>query len=142
MAASIAFLAYGAFRIATGRLDALSSLWLLMIIPLLAAWLRPLMRERTWWLVPGGLLCREFRMWRRHLDVSLFTAEDSVLFLEMKEGYGIVAAQGRTVRFDCPPHESWITWAVLSAWLSRARRPTLEEARTFIEGRGDVEPSQ
>jgi len=135
LAALMAFPAYGAFRILTGRLDAGSLLCLLGIVPFLLAWFVPLMEERTWWLVPGGLLCRESRMWRRRMDVFLFTAEDSVLFLEMKQGIGIVTAHGQTLGFGYPQREPWVTRGVLSAWLSRGRRPTREEAGSFIRGR-------
>jgi hypothetical protein len=95
--------------------------------------------ERRWWLVPGGLVCRESRAWRNKLGVRHYTTRESALFIDMRGGYGIVADGRRSLRFASP---GWTSWAVLTAWLSRARTPTREEALAFVGSGCPVAPER
>jgi len=88
-----------------------------------------LFREDHWWLVPGGLICRRFRFWRKGVSVQLFTRADTPLFLEARDGTGLVLDEDRLRRFSYSKED---LPAVIAAWISRARTPSLEEVRAFV----------
>ena len=93
------------------------------------AWVVPLFYEHRWWLVPGGLVCRGFSFWRRGVDVKMFTPADTPLFLDARNATGNVLDGGRLLRFHYPKDD---LPAVIAAWISRARTPSVEEARAFV----------
>lgn len=95
--------------------------------------LQPLFSERRWWIVPGGLVCREFHFWRRGLRLGVFTPEDTPLLVDARSGRGYLLDDGRVRSFPCP---QWISWVVVAAWISQARRRTLDELRSFAGMQG------
>jgi hypothetical protein len=92
-------------------------------------WILPLFRERRWWLVPGGLICCEFRFWRKDLTVKIFIPAETPLLLEAKTGQGFLLDHGRVLKFRCTPTTSWV---IASGWISTARTPSLDEVRAFL----------
>jgi len=67
--------------------------WSIKVVLLLAAtysvftrWILPLLRERRWWLVPGGLVLREFYFWRKDVKVKLYRPADTPLFMDAGTG--------------------------------------------------------
>ena len=99
------------------------------IVGLIIAWLMLLFREQTWWLVPGGLICREFRFWRRGVEIKRFTPADTPMFINARKGWGFVLDQGRPIKFPCPQTTSWV---IAAGWISTARTPSLNEVRAFL----------
>ena len=106
----------------------------LVLALVVVVWLVSLFHERNWWLVPGGLVCRGFSFWRRGVSVSLFTRENTPLLLDARTGTGFVLDGGRLRRFACLDDD---VQAVINAWISRARTPSLDEVRAFV-GQQDV----
>ena len=84
---------------------------------------------RRWWLVPGGIVYREARSWRKNMKVGMVTPENSPLFVHYEEGYALVRVNTMTLRIGCP---DWTGWCVLAAWISTAARPTKEEILAFF----------
>jgi len=101
----------------------------LFVVWAFGIWVYPLFRERCWWLVPGGLICSEFRLWRRHSEIKLFTAADTPLFLDAQTGRGSLLDHGHIIFFPCPAAISWI---VAAGWISNAQTPSLGEVRAFL----------
>lgn len=89
----------------------------------------PEVMGRQWYLVPGGLVFREYRSWRKVSRVGLVTPDNSPLLVHYAESYALVRVRGRFVRFECP---DWSGWCVLAAWISTAARPTREEILAFF----------
>lgn len=88
-----------------------------------------LLLRRQWWLVPGGLILREDKAWRRGVDVHLFNTDSSALFIDMRNGQGMVYDGCKVWRFQCAPFNRWL---VVAGWTSTAQRPTLDEVRSFL----------
>lgn len=84
---------------------------------------------RRWWLVPGGLLCREHRSWRRTSRVSLFTPQDTPLVIDLERNFGAVVDGQRVRRFGFMEEAGWV---IIAGWISRARRPTEQELLEFV----------
>jgi len=84
---------------------------------------------RRWWLVPGGMIFRDHRSWRRTTRVGMVTAESSPLIVHVGADFGVVMHQGRAVRFDVPESAGW---CVVAAWISTAPRPTRKEILAFF----------
>jgi hypothetical protein len=120
------------------RRRALASLGGVIIIALamaFRAWVVPLFYEHRWWLVPGGLVCRGFRFWHRGVVVKMFTRADTPLFLDARDGTGSVLDGGRLRQFSYPEDD---LPAVIAAWVSRARTPSLEEVSAFVGQQGSA----
>ena len=128
----ILWLVYCLFLAVTGQWGGHAYFALLVLGMILLGRLADMFWERAWWVVPAGLLCRESRLWRKAMAIRLFAAEESALFLDMREGHGFVHGHGQVLKFDCPHLQIPVSWGVLSAWLSTARRPTLEEVRSYL----------
>lgn len=125
----LAFFGYWVYEMIINRLSSLFAALGILIGIFLSGWLLPLLAERKWWLVPGGMICRESRLWRKGNRAELITPAQSPLILDMRSGMGY-ALSGRDVRsFACP---RWTAWAVAAGWMSRARTPTMEEVRAFL----------
>jgi len=90
---------------------------------------RSLVDPRRWWLVPGGIVYREARSWRKKMKVGMVTPENSPLFVHYEEGYALVRVNTMTLRIGCP---DWTGWCVMAAWMSTAARPTKEEVLAFF----------
>ena len=103
-------------------------------VAFVAALLR-LFWERQWWLVPGGLLRRDYRLWRRGLQAQYFRAKESVFLVDCR-------SLGSTITIYIPLKRR-CGWVVLPRWylpgilwglLSRARPPTEDEVQSFLDG--------
>ncbi len=94
-------------------------------IPVLAG----LLVERRWWLVPGGLVYRENRLWRKKAELKLFTPATTPLLLCWRVQKGFVVDGAKVRPFRCSELAAWVAVAV---WLSRARTPTLAELQTLL----------
>jgi len=95
----------------------------------LALWVMPLIAERKWWLVPGGVICRESRLWRRGHRAELITPAQSPLIIDMRSEM-VYLLHGRSIRsYACLDGTAW---AVAAGWMSRARTPTMAEVRAFL----------
>jgi hypothetical protein len=127
-----ALVAYWAYQsLKTGGWSHLTSAAILLFLLALrtSPWWLSLFAERRWWVVPGGLVCRSFRFWRRGLELEVFTPEDTPLLVDARSGRGYVVKEGRVRWFPC---QQWVAWLVVAAWISQARRPTPDELRSFI----------
>lgn len=88
-----------------------------------------------WWLVPGGLVLRRQRSWRRSDIIEFFASNKSALMLEARRGYGLVSTGSRVRRFRFDRRTGW---AILSGWISVAPRPTNDEILTFFGPHSDL----
>lgn len=104
--------------------------FLLLVVISLAGRFGPSLADpRRWWLVPGSIVYREARSWRKKMQVGMVTPENSPLFVHYEEGYALVRVNTMTLRIGCP---DWTGWCVLAAWISTAARPTKEEILAFF----------
>lgn len=85
-----------------------------------------LVYERRFWMVPGGILFREARAWRRGLRIGSILRADSALVIDSVHIQSYTLHEGRVLRLPCagPP--------LLVAWLSTARPPTPSEVAEFF----------
>ncbi len=115
------------------RADGLERAFYLGIILILVGIpvLRGLLVERRWWLVPGGLVYRENRVWRKRTELKLFTPATTPLLLNWWSDAGFVVDGPRIRRFECGELAAWVT---VAAWRSPGRTPTLEELRVLLVG--------
>lgn len=102
---------------------------------LLLPFLWGLLRGRTWWLVPGGVVYRDHRLWRKGVSVGLLTPCSSSLVVDM-DGAAYFTDRGRlrccSWGLGDPDADARALAALLAAWLSRARTPTREEILAFM----------
>jgi len=105
----------------------LGILLLLVAIPVLGG----LLVERLWWLVPGGLVHRENRLWRKQAELRLFTPATTPLLLNWSNDQGYVVDGNRVRRFHCNELAAWL---LVAAWRSPGRTPTLEELQVLLTG--------
>jgi len=101
----------------------------MLVVVLALNFVREDVAGRKWWLVPGGMIFRDHRVWRRTTRVGVVTPEDSPLIFHAGADFGVVRHQGRAVRFAVPESTGW---CVLGAWISTAPRPTKEEILAFF----------
>ena len=102
---------------------------ILIILYLLSLTLIPLVAERKWWLVPGGLVYREYRVWRSRLRAGFIKPFDTPLIVDVRSGIAFVRRRRNFLGLRCPNLASWV---LVAAWLSRARPPTVEEIEAFL----------
>ena len=102
---------------------------------LLLTLLAGLAAGRTWWLVPGGVVYRDHRLWRKGVRVGLITRRDASVIIDLS-GQAYFAVRGRLVAYPWggqkPAQRAGASAALLAAWLSRARIPTREEVLAFM----------
>jgi hypothetical protein len=102
---------------------------------LLLTLLAGLAAGRTWWLVPGGVVYRDHRLWRKGVRVGLITRRDSSVIIDLS-GQAYFAWRDRLVAYawggQKPAQRAGASAALLAAWLSRARIPTREEVLAFM----------
>jgi len=85
--------------------------------------------NRRWWIVPGGLVYRSSRMWRQGDQIRLITPHDSPLIIDLRTGKGMVVEHGRPLTFTCGEMGRWL---LIPAWISRARRPNMDELQSLL----------
>jgi hypothetical protein len=87
-----------------------------------------LLADDNWWLVPGGLVTRAVRVWRRAPRVQRYTRGQTPLLLDCRGGDAFLLGQGKVRR--C--HVAGMWWVVLAGWISTARRPSDDEIESFL----------
>ena len=130
--AAVFFLLWFAYSIwikaySTRTLIAIAAVFLLLAL----GGLWPLFYRVCWWLVPGGLVRETTALWCRQPHLSLLTPANTPIVIDARSGTGFVLDGGCVRRFDC---DGDVSWAVAAAWISRARRPTMDELRTLLGG--------
>jgi hypothetical protein len=118
------------FAIGNGTTGAWLSAMMLCFFLGFVVWL--ILRQRNWYLIPGGLVRVEQKLWKKQSDVILSCPDSSPLLLYFAEDQGFVVASSEILEFYFDEMEGL---AILSGWLSTARRPSLEEITAFVEGR-------
>jgi hypothetical protein len=96
----------------------------LIVLPIL--W--RLIVNRTWFIVPGGVVLREDHIWGRQKRLRMATPDDSPLIADHRTGEALVMLDGRARKIVCPATLPLL----VAAWRSSARRPTLEEVETLL----------
>jgi hypothetical protein len=90
---------------------------------------------RAWWLVPGGLVYRDHRLWRKRVRVGRVTRADSSVVIDLC-GVARILCQGRMVSYrwggQKRAQRAGALAAFLAAWVSLARTPTREEVLAFM----------
>ena len=128
-AVMIPFLAF-VFYQTIGSFDRFEFVALLVCLSFVASQApRCLIFERRWWLVPGGLLYREDRIWRKSLRWGVIRANESPLMIDMRSGIARVVERGRVRRVRCAEIARWF---VVAGWASAAPSPTDEQVRSFL----------
>lgn len=133
----VGWLVYSVYRIATRPFDGVSAFFLLVLA--LASWaiVAPLFWERRWWVIPAGLMLRDARAWRGQQNVWLFAASSCVLLVDLGSSRAVVSNGRRSFGFASEPQ---VLGAAISAWLTRARQPSMAELLSFA-GPGAVAAS-
>jgi len=88
-------------------------------------WMVTLIGGRHWWVVPGGIVSVDHRLWRSQRDVRGYRSANTPLFVDYSESKGYVLFRGRLATIPA-------NWTLLAAWLSTARSPTDEEILAFV----------
>ncbi|MCO6435541.1 MAG: hypothetical protein J5J06_00460 [Phycisphaerae bacterium] len=112
------------FARAAGGLGVLAAGTLIGVLLLI-----PFSRIRYAFAVPGGVAVRDRRLWSQKSRLHIFTADSSQLYVDLRTGTVVPARDGSTMPFRCDPRCAWV---LLAAWISRARRPGIEELRVFF----------
>ncbi len=86
---------------------------LLLVAPLLSGF-----AGHSWWVVPGGVVRRRHRVWRKGVTLRRFGPGDSPLLVDLQRGFGAVLEGKRTCTFALAPG---MGMAVVIGWLSTAR---------------------
>jgi hypothetical protein len=84
--------------------------------------------NRTWFIVPGGVVLREDHIWSRRTRLGMATPDDSPLIADHRTGEALVMLDGRARKILCPATLPLL----VAAWQSTARLPTLEEIETLL----------
>jgi len=87
-------------------------------------------RNRQWWIVPGGLIYREHRVWWRKDRVGRITPADSSLVIDHHSNHCYALADGRLMAFAC---SDWDWWLLAAAWVSTLPPPTMEQVQSFFD---------
>lgn len=86
--------------------------------------------ERRWWLVPGGVIVREHRLWRRTMRAGLVRPQDTSIFVDFRTATALFLLNGSACMIRLYKGES--AWAFIAGWISTARPPTDEEVLAFL----------
>ena len=121
----LAYMAYSTVRFPAST-DAYLFCGFFLLMVLLA--LGGLLADSTWWLVPGGLVFRRRRAWRRNVQVRLITPAESSLIV-VAGGGAFVLDRGRLRGFNYP---HWCDWALIAGWMSTAPTPSRDEILAFV----------
>lgn len=108
-----------------------SPFWL-MLGALLLVCAIPYIVEQRMWLVPGGVVCCGHAAWRRKPRLRVMWAGVSSLIVDLRDGRAVAAVDRRVVILPCAGRVR-AALALLAAWRSTARRPTMEELRTLFD---------
>ncbi len=95
-------------------------------------YLVPLFRSSQWWYIPGGIVNREYRFWKKRLDVKIIHAPQTVSVYDMRSKNMLILHEDRIINFTLNPIQYF---AFLVAWLSTARTPSEEEIKSYLEAR-------
>lgn len=114
--------------------DFLSGPWLVGISAFVGVFLagsaRLLMpHRREHFVIPGGMVVREYHVWSRRQVIRPVFADAGRLVVDLRKQRTWVDDGERLHLFPCDPRCAWV---LLAAWISRARRPSVEELRTFF----------
>lgn len=131
----LAWLAYICYRAIFVHTDFIFYL-ILLTVPL--GWILPYFYEDKWWIVPGGLVRRETRFWRKRDRVMCYWAGLHALVVDMRTGTGAVKGGDGVHAFKC---EEVKGLAVLCGWVSSGRRPSHGELQAFFGAGADVQDS-
>ncbi len=85
-----------------------------------------LLTGRSWWLVPGGAICRRYHAWRTHVSVSLITPADASLYVTA-DGSAYLLHR-RHLHYLHVPNP----WAFVAAWISTTPPPTRDAVLSFV----------
>ncbi len=89
----------------------------------------PLFVEKKWFLVPGGVVMRESRLWTRNDQINVYTPNTHGILFDAESRTVALLDGTRLYRFQS---DEDVTWPTLAAWLSTARTPTDQEIHTFL----------
>ncbi len=122
---------------ATGRVDPLwvVNLVLLTLIPLGVT----LLVRDEWRLIPGGLVLKRRRLWRRRIPLERYHPHSSVLLIRSGgwDGHAALISDGlRTRKVVWPAGHSGLP--ILLAWLSTAPPPTDKQLLDFFAAGGEM----
>lgn len=121
----LAYMGYSTVRFpASSDAYMFSGIFVLLVLLLLGR----LLADSTWWLVPGGLIFRRRRVWRKNVEVRLITPRESSLVVGVG-GEAFVLDRGRLRYFYYP---YWGSWALIAGWMSTAPTPSKDEILAFV----------
>ncbi len=81
-----------------------------------------------WWLVPGGLICRRHRAWRKHVWASLATPDTTALFVDLNGRIALIHRGRLKQRSVWPFH----VWPLIAGWISTTPPPTRDAVLSFV----------
>ena len=91
------------------------------------------LRGRQWWIVPGGLIYREYRAWWRKDRIGRITPADSSLVIDRHTNHCYALVDGRLMAFAC---SDWDWWLLATAWVSTLPPPRMEQVQSFFDSAG------
>jgi len=92
----------------------------------------PLFYANQWWLIPGGIIGREYRLWKKRLNIRIIRASQAASFYDMCQKKLYITHAGRVITLSLQPIQYL---AFLVGWFSTARPPSEEEIRSFLAAR-------
>lgn len=85
-----------------------------------------------WWLIPGGIIGREYRLWKKRLNIRIIRASQAASFYDMYQQKMYITHAGRVITLSLQLIQYL---AFLVGWFSTARTPSEEEIRSFLDAR-------
>ncbi|MCO6435542.1 MAG: hypothetical protein J5J06_00465 [Phycisphaerae bacterium] len=85
--------------------------------------------RREHFVIPGGIVVRGYHVWSRRQRIHPVFAHAARLVIDLRKERAWVDDGEKLHQFRCDPR---CAWALLAAWISRARRPGLDELRAFF----------
>lgn len=92
-----------------GRAAVMLGIWILAF----SVFIVRLVEHRSWFLIPGALICYDVRLLGARNEPTRFTASDTPLFLDARAKRGYLVHGDAVLGFDCP-----LPWVVASSWFS------------------------
>ncbi len=106
--------------------------WFVWVVVILGQYWLNIFYLNQWWLIPGGIIGREYRLWRKHLNIRIIRAPQTVSFYDMHRKQLHIAYDNQGIDIPLDPIQYH---AFLVGWLSTARSPSEEEILSFLEAR-------
>lgn len=89
--------------------------------------------DRGMWIIPRGMVTRFAHVFKRGPTLKVWTPEDTSIFVSYRDNAVYLIREGKVKPLIL---DQTGVWAVLSAWVSRAERPSMEKLKGLLDPEG------